>query len=203
MFKMVVFRSVSLIILLTVVGFGGQASAMKSFGTIMIGDCFEGDCLVELEDGNMIPIKNLEKGQRIVSERCNGLASYSTITNIFTTERWSALKILIAPQNENEPVNLVLTSDHFIFATSDPSSISFGRFGTIYGLEKKVAGSLTTEDYLIYKGEFVKIQSITKIEYNDKEIMYSPITGVETIEVNRIYCHCRSQMREINPMFLF
>jgi len=163
---------------------------------LVLGDCFDSDSLVELENGEKVSVKNLVKGQNIVCLRSrDGDAIYSSVTDVITTTRYSAWQIIIEPLTEDEEISLIVTQDHYIFS-ADNADVS------PQALKRKTVGNLTINDFLLFKGKLVKIKRISQIDYKSSKTMYSPITSDEVIEVNGIYCHCRSKLTEINNRFL-
>jgi len=113
--------------------------------TIKGGMCVSGDTLIQLENGNIIPIKNLSRGEKILSYSFNDFKHiFNDSFEIFKRKSEKSYKLVF-----KEPSNsLLLTPEHMVFVVGKD------------GIEEKSVDEINVGDMLL---------SISKLQLEEKD----------------------------------
>ena len=139
--------------------------------TVKGGMCVSEDTLIQLEDGNIIPIKNLFPGNKILSYSFTNLKQvFNDSFEIFKRKSEKSYELIF-----KEPSNsLVITPEHMVFVVSKD------------GIVEKSVGEVKTGDMLLSICDLqVKNKDNEKIDYGFSQFL-GYMLGDGTIDNNRI-----------------
>jgi len=135
------------------------------------GMCVSEDTSIQLEDGNIIPIKNLSSGNKILSYSFKKLNPVFTDSfEIFKRKAKKSYRLIF-----KEPSNsLILTPDHMVFTVGK------------HGIEEKSVDNLNVGDMLLFVNKSqTKSKHAKSIDKNLSQLL-GYIMGDGTIDNNRV-----------------
>ncbi|XP_041360543.1 desert hedgehog protein B-like [Gigantopelta aegis] len=148
-----------------------------------ICDCFPGDARLLLDNGNVVVMKDLRSGYRILTVK-DGRRVFSEVKTFLHRQPYKNTTYLTLTTDQGNL--LTMTGNHLLFASTNNQST---------GMEARPASSVKKGDYIFSAKSCPRglcPERVVQISFSTKQGLYVPVTDEGTLVVDGMFASCYS-----------
>lgn len=162
---------------------------------VKTGGCFPGGALVTTEDGTQKPIRQLRSGDRVLASAGSDGSGDLIYSDVLTfLDRSPSTQKPFYVMSTEDGASVSLTAAHLLFVwvgnCSGDEHPTTGALRTIYASDAHAGQCLLTLDQRHRGGLRRRVSRITRVEVQEDQGAYAPLTAHGTLVVNGVMTSC-------------